>query len=198
MNTLNTPSRGKVAHASLDPGFWRLWVVGSAISGAAGTLAGLYPGFFAGLIVAHGMLRLTGPGNDILFPRFTNLGWIVFGVMYGVVSGTILGVAVGGVQGIVLRWRLSRASLWTVASAGGAVVGGILSGAAVGTIARSALPVWYVALGAMVGLAIAQWRVFRQRTSHAGSWVLTSAASLFVTLAVSYGVVCVGAQCLCR
>ena len=113
-------------------GFWLLWV--------SATVAG----WSAGSVVSDTL------GDAVDEVWFDSLGLIV------------LGILIGGMQWLVLRYRVSWAGWWVVANIAGWSIGAVIN-----------VP-WGLAAGWIVGVVVAcafQWLVMRRRMSRAGWWV---------------------------
>ena len=99
--------------------------------------------------------------------------------VHGIILARVgmVGATVGIAQWFVLRWHVSRAGWWVLASAvGGALTFAVIFAADGIIVARVGM------VGAAVG--IAQWFVLRGQVFRAGWWVLASAAGFAVGGAV--------------
>jgi ABC-type enterochelin transport system permease subunit len=67
------------------------------------------------------------------------------GPFYGLVNGALVGTLIGAMQWLILRWQVSRAGWWVLASALGSAVGfapGQVAGQLVGVAVTGIALVW--------------------------------------------------------
>ena len=134
--------------------FWLLWV--------SATIAG----WSAGSVVSDSV------GDAVDEVWFDSLGLIV------------LGALIGGMQWLVLRYRVSWAGWWVVAN---------IAGWSAGALANVPLG---LAAGWMVGLAVTgvfQWLIIWRRMPRAGWWVPANVVSWAMGIGVAFAVGVTGA-----
>lgn len=116
--------------------------------------------------------------------------------LYLVAFGLLLFAWVGTMQWIVLSWRLQRVGWWVPVTMAGWLLGGYIGlytigdsvgtaldralGEGVGDIAKLALQ------GALIGFTVGffQWIVLRRHVQRAGWWILTSGASVLLSMLI--------------
>jgi hypothetical protein len=144
-----------------------LWVLASSV------------GFGVGVLVAVGMYIFE------VYASIIDLGGMVYPAVFGIVFGAPVGIA----QWLVLRWDVTRAGWWVLAS-----IVGLAVGMGVAEVVDSATDLGGAVVGAVVGasVGIAQWLVLRRQVARAGWWVLASSVGLAATfLALSgFAAVC--------
>ena len=143
-----------VAGKQIARRFWFLWV--------SATIAG----WSAGSVVSD----TVGDAVDEVW--FDSLGLIV------------LGALIGGMQWLVLRYRVSWAGWWVVANIAGWSVGALVNVS------------WGLAAGWMVGLVVAgafQWLIIWRRMPRARWWVPANVVSWAMGIGVAFAVGATGA-----
>lgn len=141
---------------------WLWWVLASSMGLALGFAGGFAVGFA--------------------------IGGAISGIASQSVFGAVVGASVGTMQWLVLRWQVSRAAWWVLASTLGMGVGFALVRAATLTVSRivGGGSMYGVVNGTVVGTLVGtmQWLVLRWQVSRAGWWVLASALGMGVGFAL--------------
>jgi hypothetical protein len=174
--------------------FWLCWLL-------ATTLGSLLGGAVSGAVISGGETSF----DDVTSPL---LGALALGVTTMIAFG-VQGAAIGLTQGIALRHALAHSGWWVIATGGGWMVGGAVSGSLAGSVGEAMTGVGPDAglaglvvtfLGSGVALVmlpgLLQWLVLRRQVEQAGWWVLASAVMFFVANGLAFLVMVVVARAL--
>ncbi len=152
---------------------WLVWLAATSVGMIVGGLVAFPLGWSIGETAEQALGQV---------PALLVVGLVMGGVLFGLVAAA---------QAVVLRGRVPAAGRWILVSAVAGAVGIAVILAALNDNERAwsntLLPMTaFTLLGVWLGAA--QWLVLRRHVARAAWWVLVSAASLGLTLAVLFGI----------